>query len=114
MPSDAPPAAPRFLPPGPALPALPPSVPRRRYPPGVSALGRGILRLFGWRYAGGFSDAPAQILIGAPHTSNWDAVLALSAAAGCGIGVDRFCMFLCNQPSIRDVLFFPLMRRENT
>ena len=35
-------------------------------------------------------------------------------AAGCGIGVDRFCMFLCNQPSIRDVLFFPLMRRENT
>jgi len=56
----------------------------------VSALGRGILRLFGWRYAGGFSDAPAQILIGAPHTSNWDAVLALSAAAGCGIGVDVF------------------------
>ncbi|MCA9610236.1 MAG: lysine--tRNA ligase, partial [Myxococcales bacterium] len=35
-------------------------------------------------------------------------------AAGCGIGVDRLCMILCNQPSIRDVLLFPLMRSETT
>jgi lysyl-tRNA synthetase class 2 len=31
-------------------------------------------------------------------------------AAGFGLGVDRLIMTLCNQPSIRDVLFFPLMR----
>lgn len=33
-------------------------------------------------------------------------------AAGFGLGVDRLVMTLCAQPSIRDVLLFPLMRPE--
>jgi lysyl-tRNA synthetase class 2 len=33
-------------------------------------------------------------------------------AAGFGMGIDRFVMTLCNQPSIRDVLLFPAMRPE--
>jgi lysyl-tRNA synthetase, class II len=34
--------------------------------------------------------------------------------SGIGIGIDRLCMLMLNQPSIQDVLFFPMMRPEST
>ena len=33
--------------------------------------------------------------------------------SGIGIGIDRLCMMILNQPSIQDVLFFPQMRPES-
>ena len=40
-------------------------------------LARIIMRLAGWRIDGKLPDLPKFVLIGAPHTSNWDFVLFL-------------------------------------
>jgi 1-acyl-sn-glycerol-3-phosphate acyltransferase len=40
-------------------------------------IARLVLRLFGWRVDGRLPDLPKFVLIGAPHTSNWDFVLFL-------------------------------------
>ena len=40
-------------------------------------LARTIMRLVGWRVTGKLPDLPKFIMIGAPHTSNWDFILFL-------------------------------------
>lgn len=83
-------AAPRLLSPEAVLPALPPSVPRRAYPAWVRALARLTMRVMGWQFVGGFPDRERMVLIGAPHTSNWDAVIGFAAAAVAGVGFSVF------------------------
>lgn len=63
---------------------LGPQVPRRG-----NLLSRGfghlVLRLLGWRLQGSIPDAPRMVLIGAPHTSNMDAVIAFAILMALGL-----------------------------
>jgi 1-acyl-sn-glycerol-3-phosphate acyltransferase len=72
--------------PGYILP-MPPSLPR--LPPNRFGrwLGRTILRLGGWRMVGAFPDLPRAVLIGAPHSSNWDGVWGFAAKLALGLDV---------------------------
>lgn len=67
--------------------AMPPNAPRLRPNRAARALGRLILRLGGWRMVGAFPDIPKLVLIGAPHSSNWDAVWAFAAKLALGLDI---------------------------
>ena len=43
-------------------------------------LGRSIIKIAGWKVAGGVPDSKSMIIIAAPHTSNWDLFFLLGAA----------------------------------
>jgi 1-acyl-sn-glycerol-3-phosphate acyltransferase len=44
----------------------------------LRGLSRLLLGLFGWRVQGRIPDLPKFILLGAPHTSNWDFILMVA------------------------------------
>jgi 1-acyl-sn-glycerol-3-phosphate acyltransferase len=48
-------------------------------------LGRILIRLMGWRIGGEIPDLPKMVLIGAPHTSNMDGVMALMTLTALGL-----------------------------
>ncbi len=58
----------------------------RKGPAGAGSLSRVqrlcylYLRLTGWRFAGKAPDVPRFVVVGAPHTSNWDFAAFLAAA----------------------------------
>ena len=50
-------------------------------------LWRGILRVFGWRLVGSFPEPRRYVVVGGPHTSNWDFPLGMMAARGFGVKI---------------------------
>lgn len=69
------------------VPPLPPNAPRARPDRFARALGRTLLRLGGWRVVGAFPDLPKLVLIGAPHSSNWDGVWGFAAKLALGLDI---------------------------
>ena len=65
-----------------ALPPSAPRMPRNRF---LEGLGRGVLRLGGWRMVGAFPDLPKFVLIAAPHSSNWDGVWGVAVKLAMGV-----------------------------
>ncbi len=66
---------------------LPPNAPRVRPNAFVRWIGRSLLRLGGWRMEGAFPDLPKLVLIGAPHSSNWDGIWGLGAKLALGLDI---------------------------
>lgn len=46
---------------------------------------RSVLKAMGWKIKGQFPNEPKLVFIGAPHTSNWDFILALAAMQAAGV-----------------------------
>jgi 1-acyl-sn-glycerol-3-phosphate acyltransferase len=49
------------------------------------ALAQVALRLLGWRHAGAIADEPKLVMIGAPHTTNFDGVIAILSLMALGL-----------------------------
>lgn len=45
----------------------------------TARLGAWLMRLAGWRFQGALPNHPKVVVIAAPHTSNWDGIIALPA-----------------------------------
>lgn len=60
------------------VPELPAQAPRRNGYAFVRWIGRTVLRLGGWKVVGEWPDVTKVVVIAAPHTSIWDAVLGVA------------------------------------
>ncbi len=66
------------------LPEVPSNVPR--FGNAFSRwFGRSILRILGWRVTGEIPNEKQVVLAGAPHTSNWDFIIAMSTMLAMGV-----------------------------
>ena len=96
--------------------SLPPSAPRARRHAFVRWIGRSILRLGGWRMEGAFPDLPKVVLIGAPHSSNWDGVWGFAVLMATGLdlkvlGKDTLLKIPVMGPVLRWLGVIPVNRK---
>jgi len=66
----------------------------------LQTLAKLLFRLTGWKTEGGVHQPPRFVIIAAPHTSNWDAVIMLIAAHIFGVRITWFIK--------REAFFWPL------
>lgn len=69
------------------LVVLPPNAPRLGHSPLVRRIARGVLRAGGWRVVGELPDVAKLVLIGAPHSSNWDGVWGFATKLALGVDI---------------------------
>lgn len=60
------------------LPDIPAAAPRRGGKFG-RLLGKTVLSLLRWKVVGPFPNTPKLVLVGGPHTSNWDGIVGVAA-----------------------------------
>ncbi|MEQ1514581.1 MAG: lysophospholipid acyltransferase family protein [Lysobacteraceae bacterium] len=66
---------------------VPPSLPRTPPSRVIRWFARQLMRVGGWRMVGAFPDLPKAVLIGAPHSSNWDGIWGFAAKIAIGLDV---------------------------
>ena len=71
----------------PLLSELPPLAPRSGGHAFGRVLGRGVLRLGGWRVLGEWPNVSKVVIIVAPHSSAWDAIWGIAAKLALGLGI---------------------------
>jgi len=63
-------------------------------------IGQSILNIMGWKIVGQFPKEKKLLFIGAPHTSNWDLIVALSGMMAVGLK--------CSWMMKKEAFFWPL------
>lgn len=72
--------------PEPLFPSIPENMPTFSSSLG-RAVGRVMLRTLGWRVTGTLPNEPKLVLVVAPHTSNWDFIVAVAALLAMGLRI---------------------------
>jgi 1-acyl-sn-glycerol-3-phosphate acyltransferase len=68
------------------------------------AIGRSFLRALGWRVAGAVPPYPKFVVIGAPHTSNWDLPILLASSWTLGVHLHWLAKRELFAPAVRRTL----------
>lgn len=68
------------------MPELPPALPRH-HSARAQRLGCWVLQRLGWQVRGALSDVPKLVAAVAPHTSNWDFIVAFAASLALGLKI---------------------------
>ena len=84
----------------------------------TSAVGSTLLKLSGWKLVGKMPDVPKFVIIGVPHTSNWDAFAATFAMLAAGFRysflVKKEWFFWPMGPLLRWLGGYPIDRGKGT